>query len=277
MKKKEFVLNLLYCILPMVLVIPLSIWGLSQMNKASYDCFFVVGPSMQPTLNGDANYSTYGYSDNSEVAVNNLKRFDLVICYYPFKGSTDYKQPYTHESPLLDTKTLKVKRVIGLPGDSLEINNETFSISYKVNGETVTDKYAEEEDKENNVKKVPFSRKGAADNMIENRVAQISLGEGEYFVMGDNWTKNGSLDCCNPTIESSLVETTPQCIYKENIAGVIFKLSGTCKYKKMYHCKDCKKIIEDGSSKCSCGGTEFLLYDDIYDEVPYEDGPVYLK
>lgn len=277
MKRKEFILNLIYYILPIVLIFPLSIWGIHQVNKGSYDCFFVVGSSMNPTLSGDSSNSTYGYSNNSEDAINYLERFDLIICYYPF-SQTDYdlKYGYVKGSPLLDSKTLKVKRVIGLPGDILDINNETFTIQHKVNDEWVTDTYGEEETE--TMKKVPFTRgrgtEGEEKGKIQNRVAHIELHEEEYFVMGDNWAKNGSTDCCNPGPSTN---GTPQCIYKENIGGVVFKLEGTCKYKKFNHCKNCKKIVEDGKDKCSCGGTEFILYDDIYDEVPYKDGPIYLK
>ena len=260
MKRKDFILNLIYYILPMVLVIPLSIWGISQMSKATYDCFFVMGTSMQPYLSGDKNNSTYGYSDNSDYAISRLERFDLVICYYPFGHESDYQLPYNRENPvLLDSCKLKVKRVIGLPGDSLVINDEEFSISYTVNNQVVTDSYNEDN--------CPFQR----NKPISNRHATISLGPNEYFVMGDNWTELGSLDCCNPTKGG-----TPTCLYKENIVGVIFKLEGTCTYKEKNHCKACKKIVDDDCTKCRCGSTQFLKYNDIDTKTPY-DKPIYIK
>lgn len=263
MKKKDFIKNLICYIVPMVAIFPLSAWGISQMNKATYDCFFVVGPSMQPTLAGDSNNSTYGYSDNSQAAIDSLERFDLVICYYPFSSESDYEQPYIRNvSQKTSSAVLKVKRVIGLPGDTLHIDNETFSISYTLNGEQITESYGGEN------LKVPFERK----TPIENRTADITLGSEEYFVMGDNWTKNGSRDSCNPSIGG---DAAP--IYKENIDGVIFKLEGTCKYGPIKHCTLCGSVVSDKDSECKCGGTKFAVYDDIIEQTPYEDGPIYLK
>lgn len=266
MKRKDFILNLLYSILPIVLVIPLSFFAITQMSKASYDCFFVIGSSMEPYLVGHENESTYGYSDNSDIAIRNLKRFDLIICYYPFKNAKDYqmlgeKNEYVrHESELLDTCTLKVKRVIGLPHDTLHINNETFSISYKVGDNVVTETY--------NSENCPFKR----NEPISNRVADITLKDDEYFVMGDNWTEKGSSDSCNPAETGSAKP-----IYRENIIGVIFKLEGVCTYGPLKHCKECKKILEEEDTKCSCGCTQFKTYNDIIEKRPYEDGPQYLK
>ena len=254
MKRKDFVLNLIYCIIPMVLVIPLSLWGISQMSKATYDCFFVMGTSMQPYLSGDPDNSTYGYSDNSDRAINRLKRFDLVICYYPFVNEKDYKQPYNRSNPvLLDTSTFKVKRVIGLPNETIHINDEEFSISYKVDKETITESY--------NEANCPFER----NKPISNRHADITLKDDEYFVMGDNWTEMGSLDCCNPCKGG-----TPTCLFRENIVGVIFKLEGTCTYREQNHCKSCKKIVDDDCAKCRCGSTKFLRYNDIYEKTPFD-------
>lgn len=269
MKKKDFIKNLIISIIPMVLVFPLSIFVLSQFAKTTYDCFFVVGDSMNPNLSGNRENSTYGYSDNSDLAIDNLNRFDLVICYYPFSVSRDYEQPYVrHESELTENATLKVKRVIGLPGERLVIDNDLFTIFHTVNGESIAETYGTMDDQLNNVKKCPFDRK----EPIQNRQATITLGSEEYFVMGDNWTKDGSSDCCNPSSTSA-----PQCIYRENIDGVIIRLDGECTYRNIKHCKECKKKLDDDAEKCSCGSKKFKWYDDIVEERPYEDGPIYLK
>lgn len=264
MKKKSFILNILYYVIPLVLVFPSSIWALYQMDKASLDCFFVVGTSMQPTLVGDKNNSTYGYSDNSEAAINGLERFDLVICYYPFGGSDDYEKPYKKgESQLTDKASLKVKRVIGLPGDTLHIQNEVFSITYSdTKGREKTDVYGGDH------LKVPFER----NSPIENRTADITLKDDEYFVMGDNWTKMGSVDCCNPSVGSRALP-----LYRENIAGVIVRLEGVCSYAELNHCSNCKKIVNDDVARCTCGNTKFIRYNDIVETRPYEQGPEYLK
>lgn len=265
MKKKDFIKNLLYYIIPTLLVFPLSIWGICQMDKACYDCFFVVGDSMSPTLSGSSNNSTYGYTDNSEAAIKNLQRFDLVICYYPFSSSKDYTQPYiSGHSIKTPQATLKVKRVIGLPGDTLDIKNEVFSITTDKGITTTYDDSIQQEDATH--KKVPFKRQAP----IVDRIANITLGENEYFVMGDNWTKNASTDCCNPTSEAK-----PAPIYRENIDGVIVKISGMCTHSVCKHCSSCKKIIDEDIQSCSCGSTDFSYYDDITEERPFENGPYY--
>ena len=277
MANKKFVKDLLSYIIPMVLVVPLSVVGISQMHKSAYNTFFVIGQSMQPTLNGSPENSVYGMSDESEKAINSLNRFDLVICYYPFATSLDYPQPYSHDAELLDTATMKIKRVIGLPGDHLVINNEKFSIEYTMSGETKVESYSGNvvDDSGKLISEASegdltpkFARKGP----IESRAAEITLAEGEYFVMGDNWTKNGSSDSCNPTLMTSAAP-----IYKENIAAVIVSLEGTCTYGALKHCFVCGEIVKENKNKCKCGGTDFKYYDDIIDKKPFDDGTQYLK
>ena len=116
---------------------------------------------------------------------------------------------------------------------------------------------------------VPFQRK----EPIEDRKVAISLGEDEYFVMGDNWTKKGSSDCCNPPNGGPA-----KCIYKENIEGVIFRLDGICTYAKVI-CNSCGLENDKDSKVCKCGSTSFTTTptDDIVKEYPFEDGPIYLK
>lgn len=263
MKKKEYILNLIYSILPMVLIFPLSIWGLFQMEKASYDSFFVKGPSMSPTLCGDSTNSTYGRYDSSKRAIDKLERFDLIVCYFPFENSKDYNMPYVRNSEKLNSATLKVKRVIGLPHDRLVIDNNIFTIFHTINGKEVAETYGADN------LEVPFQRK----EPIEDRKAAISLGEDEYFVMGDNWTKKGSSDCCNPPNGGPA-----KCIYKENIEGVIFRLDGICAYAKII-CNSCGLENDKDSKVCKCGSTSFTTTptDDIVKEYPFEDGPIYLK
>lgn len=70
-----------------------------------------------------------------------------------------------------DPGTFYVKRVIGLPGETVRIKN---SVIY-INGEAIDDPYATQ-------KTFPA---GSAEDLIV-------LGEDEYFVMGDN--RNNSLD-----------------------------------------------------------------------------------
>jgi len=106
----------------------------------------VDGPSMSDTL-----------LDNDRLFVNVLDmrrngpdRFDVVILRYPNRRENF------------------VKRVIGLPGDTIEVNGGALT----VNGVPYDEPYLTPERVET------FSR--AANNFT------ITLGEDEYFVMGDN-------------------------------------------------------------------------------------------
>lgn len=73
---------------------------------------------------------------------------DVVICRYPGRGLTYF-----------------VKRVMGLPGDTIEIRD---NVVYR-NGEPLEESYLTPERNDNGFDMLPFT-----------------LGKGDYFVMGDN-------------------------------------------------------------------------------------------
>ena len=113
----------------------------------------VEGISMEPTLYDGDNLIlykvTYRFSDP--------KRFDIVV--FPFK----YKE-----------KTNYIKRIIGLPGETVQIDE--YGCIY-INGEILPESYGKEI--------ISSDRIGLA-------YEPIVLGEDEYFVMGDN--RNHSTD-----------------------------------------------------------------------------------
>ena len=83
------------------------------------------------------------------------QRGDIVICHYP----------KTKDGGYLDQKnTCYVKRVIGLPGDTVSIRQGTVYI----NGEAPKESYLETE------------------RIDSQSMEAVVLGEGEYFLMGDN-------------------------------------------------------------------------------------------
>lgn len=83
------------------------------------------------------------------------QRGDIVICHYP----------KTKDGGYLDQKnTCYVKRVIGLPGDNVSIRQGTVYI----NGEALKESYLETE------------------RTDSQSMEAVVLGEGEYFLMGDN-------------------------------------------------------------------------------------------
>ncbi len=112
----------------------------------------VSGSSMEDTL-----------SDGDNLIVEKLsyrfrdpERFDIII--FPYKYSSE--------------PTYYIKRIIGLPGETIYIDEEG---SIFIDGELLEENY------------------GLATILNPGRAAQpITLGEDEYFVMGDN--RNGSED-----------------------------------------------------------------------------------
>ena len=88
---------------------------------------------------------------------NDPERFDVVICHYPDRGSTNF-----------------VKRIVGIPGDTVEVKDNTLF----VNGEPVDEPHI--------VNKPSYT------------MPAITIGEGHYFVLGDN--RPNSNDSHNPNV-----------------------------------------------------------------------------
>lgn len=119
----------------------------------------VEGQSMVPTLN-----------DNDRMIVNKIgytfgepKRFDIIVFHAP--EEKDY-----------------IKRIIGLPGDKIEYNNDTLYI----NGEPYDEPYLEPLKDELNGQRLTY------DFTLEEITNETVVPEGHLFVMGDN--RRHSLD-----------------------------------------------------------------------------------
>lgn len=91
----------------------------------------------------------------------NPQRFDIIVFPYQYKEDTYY-----------------IKRIIGLPGETVQIDaNGTIYID----GEELEESYGREVIKDPGIAAEP-----------------ITLGEGEYFVLGDN--RNASSDSRDPSV-----------------------------------------------------------------------------
>lgn len=129
----------------------------------------VDGPSMENTLhNGDQLMV-----EKISYRLDDLKRFDIVVFY-----------PYGRKQ-----KEYYVKRVIGLPGETVQIKGKDIYI----NNKKLTENYGKE----------PITDAGIA-------AKPLKLAEDEYFVMGDN--REVSFD-------SRYAEVGP--VKKENIGGKV--------------------------------------------------------
>ena len=183
---------------------------------------------MLPTLVGgtiDSNLRNhYGISDTSTQAINNLKRFDVVVTYYPWTKDDD---------------VYKIKRIWGLPGETINLtyyssaNVYTFT-AYK--GDKKVNEY------HSGVNEMSFDL-GGKNKFVSNvttfkdgkRTFHTRLGtyrhfnnytlqDDEYFLMGDNWA--GSSDCYTNIIEGgSTVKLT-----KKNLQGKVVAIEGTATY-----------------------------------------------
>ena len=91
----------------------------------------------------------------------NLKRRDMIVFPFPPDPTINY-----------------IKRVIGLPGETLEISKDLVFI----NGEIIDEPYAYFEPKE----RASMQANGLTDTTPVSRYGPIVIPEGKLFVMGDN-------------------------------------------------------------------------------------------
>lgn len=124
----------------------------------------VDGRSMYPTLkNGE-----FGFTNVGGVLLNGVERGDIVVVTMEEDGQ----------------KTHWVKRVIGLPGDTVTCVNDVVYINGKVLDET---KYIDPDYRQSLVDKFGyFNKVPNADNTDVVDFEEVKLKDDEYYVMGDN-------------------------------------------------------------------------------------------
>ncbi len=127
----------------------------------------VQGSSMEPKLSTGDNLIV----DKITYRFHEPERFDIIV--FPFQYEKD---------------TFYIKRIIGLPGETVQIDEEG---NIMIDGEILEESYGKE----------VIINPGRAYEKIE-------LGEDEYFVMGDN--RNSSMDSRDPSVGN---------IKRENIIG----------------------------------------------------------
>ena len=130
---------------------------------ASYAVVAFVGQRTQ--VSGESMETTL--SDGDQLIVDKIsyrfrdpKRYDIVVFPYRYEENTFY-----------------IKRVIGLPGETVQIEDGTIYI----NGEVLEEAYGREVMQDPGIAAEP-----------------IALGEDEYFVLGDN--RNQSSDSRDPSV-----------------------------------------------------------------------------
>lgn len=124
----------------------------------------VDGRSMYPTLKD----GEFGFTNVGGVLLNGVERGDIVVVTMEEEGQ----------------KTHWVKRVIGLPGDTVSCVNDVVYINGKVLDET---KYIAPDYRQSLVDKFGyFNKVPNADNTDVEDFEEVKLGDDEYYVMGDN-------------------------------------------------------------------------------------------
>ena len=249
MKNKKFkaILSITgYFLLIIALCVSVSI----VFHNTYYEFVYISGGSMSPTLTGSTMISSsygidieeegsvvdFGIVDNHQSAINNIKRFSIISTYYP--------GDYDSNGVLLSGSNEKIKRVIGMPGDTFKIENSRL---YVKNGE----KY----------EYIPYSfdiQPAVGENYLGKDIIETTLKKDEYWVLGDHRDKShdcGSSDIYRP-------------IKKEYICGVLIAIEGQAKLKlKECKCGKCGKTFTKGVICSDCGTTltrEFELVDKEY-------------
>lgn len=124
----------------------------------------VDGRSMYPTLKD----GEFGFTNVGGVLLNGVKRGDIVVITMEEKGQ----------------KTHWVKRVIGMPGDTISCVNDIVFINGKVLDET---QYIDPDYRQSCVDQFGyFNKVPNADNTDVQDFEEVKLGDDEYYVMGDN-------------------------------------------------------------------------------------------
>ncbi|QWU16830.1 signal peptidase I [Paenibacillus sophorae] len=126
---------------------------MSLLNLFVFNISMVKGRSMQPTLYEGERL----FINKITLAFDNPKRGDVIVLHDPSSGP--------------DRKEYLVKRVIGLPGDIVEVREHRLYVNGKPSEETYVDTIIEDAD-----------------------FAPVTVGKGLYFIMGDNRHAGASKD-----------------------------------------------------------------------------------
>ena len=144
--QKSFLREALGWVLYILLIIGITYLIITYIGQRTK----VDGHSMEPTLSDGDNLIV----DKLSYRFRDPERYDIIVFPYKYQENTYY-----------------IKRIIGLPGETVQVKNGEVYINGELLGETY-----------------------GAESMTNSGIAEepITLGENEYFVLGDN--RNNSED-----------------------------------------------------------------------------------
>ena len=205
-----------------LLVIAICFSAALVFHSTYYELIYVSGNSMSPTLNGSENEQAgsvvdFGIIDTHKSAINHIKRFSIVSTYYP--------DDYSASGKLIPNSKQKIKRVVGMPGDTFKIENSKLYVL-----------------KDGEFEYIPYTfniNPSVEVGDTSKDIDYMELQEDEYWVLGDN--RPNSKDCgkFNKPIK------------KEYLIGVLVAIEGKAelKIKKMV-CPNCGKAYKQDKSLC---------------------------
>ena len=205
-----------------LLVVAICFSAALVLHSTYYELIYVSGISMSPTLNGSdderaGSVVDFGIIDPHKSALNHIKRFSIV--------STYYSDDYSLSGRLIPNSKQKIKRVVAMPGETFKIENSKLYVL-----------------KDEEFEYIPYSfniNPVLEDGYSGKDVAIKTLGEDEYWVLGDN--RSNSRDC----------GTLNEPVKKEHLIGVLVAIEGRAQLKvKRMVCSNCGSTFKEGTTLC---------------------------
>ena len=212
-KKKRWWIIVLDIVLLIIFLLALAVSAnVIYLTSAYGEPFYVNGASMYPTLNKngyrlvDGEYIplTWNDSHNDEGDIvdygwaksgstgnwrTTLSRYDIVITYF----YSDYLDP--DNLVLNSSASLKIKRVIGLPGETVKLEYDESNTAWGKTTITYPDGSTEILPNLYDESDFPDLPNGYKyEGLDVNRTGKWKLGDDEYFLVGDNRAASHSED-----------------------------------------------------------------------------------
>lgn len=148
-----------FALIALLIVIPIRIFIAQP--------FIVRGASMEPTFNG----GEYLIVDQLSYRLEEPERGDVIILRYP-----------------KDESVFFIKRIIGLPGETVEIVGESVIVQPSKSEVPLT-----------------LDESYIPEGMLQNEYGVYALGDDEYFVMGDNRRESSDSRSWGPLPEENVI------------------------------------------------------------------------